>query len=221
MTQLVDQAIPTHADRGPTPPPVAQGFPCDGAPVSLGAFDASDWSLLQTLRPLAQAAACRGLALLEEQQVGADTGVGAEHGVRQAHKGVEVALLHPVPLQMGLHALAKQRAVRQHNGGAAAGLHESDDQGEEQVGRLARAELLGEVALDPFFRTRRRVVPLRILSCCSVGINIGGPALPEGGRSRSPQGAAAAPQAAVGRPLWRSAVGRGQRKDGFSLSEYS
>lgn len=60
MTQLVDQARPMNADPAPTPLPVAAGTAGEGAPVSLGAFDARDWSLLQMLRALAQAAECRG-----------------------------------------------------------------------------------------------------------------------------------------------------------------
>ena len=78
-------------------------------------------------------------------------GVGLEHAVGQADDGVEVALLHQVLLEPRLHALAEQRAVGQHHGGAAAGLQQADDEGEEQVGRLAGLEVLGEVALDAVF----------------------------------------------------------------------
>ena len=93
---------------------------------------------------------CR-LALLEEQQVGADGGVGLEDAVGQADDGVEVALLHQMLLEPRLHAFAEQRAVRQHHGGAPARLQEADDEGEEQVGRLAGLEVLREVALDAVF----------------------------------------------------------------------
>src|ERR1700730_881511 len=39
------------------------------------------------------------LALLEEQQVGGDRGIGLEHGIGQADDGVEVALLHNSPVK--------------------------------------------------------------------------------------------------------------------------
>ena len=68
--------------------------------------------------------------------------------VGQPDDGVQVALLHQVFLEPGLDALAEQRAVGQHHGGAAAVLQQADDQGEEQVGGLAGAEVLREVALD-------------------------------------------------------------------------
>ena len=56
------------------------------------------------------------LTLLEEQQIGPDGGVGTEHGIGQAHDGVEVTFLHQVFLETGLDALAEQRAVRQDHG---------------------------------------------------------------------------------------------------------
>ena len=89
-----------------------------------------------------------GLALLEEQQIGADGGVGPEHGVGQTDDSVEVALRHQVLLEAGLDALAEQGAVGQDHGGAAARFQQTDDEGEEQVRRLPRAEVLREVGLD-------------------------------------------------------------------------
>ena len=91
------------------------------------------------------------LALLEEQQVGADGCVGPEHRVGQADDGVKVALLQQVLLEARLHAFAEQRAVGQHHGGAALRFQQTDDQGEEQVRGLPRAEVLREVALDAVF----------------------------------------------------------------------
>ena len=88
------------------------------------------------------------LALLEEQQIGADGGVGLEDAVGQADDGVQVALLHQVFLEPRLHAFAEERAVGQDHGGPAAGLEQADDEGQEEVGRLAGLEVLGEVGLD-------------------------------------------------------------------------
>ena len=82
------------------------------------------------------------LALLEEQQVGADAGVGLEHAVGQPDDGVQVALLQQVLLEPRLDAFAEQRAVGQHDGGAAARLEQADDQRQEQVGGLAGLEVL-------------------------------------------------------------------------------
>ena len=92
-----------------------------------------------------------GLALFEEEQVGADGGIGPEDGVGQAHDGVQVALLQQVLLEPRLDALAEQGAVGQHHGGAPAGLQQPHDQGQEQVGGFLGSKVLGEVALDAVF----------------------------------------------------------------------
>jgi hypothetical protein len=65
---------------------------------------------------------CRWAALGEEEQVGLDAGVGIEDAVGQANDGVQVAVGQQLFLDAGLDALAEQEAVRQHDGGAAAGL---------------------------------------------------------------------------------------------------
>jgi hypothetical protein len=66
---------------------------------------------------------------------------------------VQVALRQQVLLEPGLDALAEQGSVGQDHGGAAAGLEQADDQGEEEVGGLAGAEVLREVGLDAVFLT--------------------------------------------------------------------
>ena len=91
------------------------------------------------------------LALLKEQKVGADAGIGLEDAVGQADDGVQVALLHQMFLEPRLHAFAEERAIGQHHGGAAFWLQDADDEGEEEVGGLAGLEVLGEVALDAVF----------------------------------------------------------------------
>ena len=93
------------------------------------------------------------LALLKEQQVGADAGIGLEDAIGQADDGVEVALLHQVLFEPRLHAFAEERPVRQHHGGAALRLQEADDERQKEVGRLAGLEVLGKVALDAVFLT--------------------------------------------------------------------
>ena len=83
-------------------------------------------------------------ALLEEEQVGADGGVGFEDAVGQADDGVEVALLQQVFLQPRLDAFAEQGAVGQDHGGAAVGFEQAHDEGEEEVGGLAGLEVFRE-----------------------------------------------------------------------------
>jgi hypothetical protein len=87
-------------------------------------------------------------ALGEEEQVGADAGVGIEDAVGQADDGVQVALGEQGFLDAGLDAFAEEGAVGQHESGAAAGLEDLHQQHEEEVGGLAGAELGGVVGLD-------------------------------------------------------------------------
>jgi hypothetical protein len=61
---------------------------------------------------------------------------------------VQVALLHQVFLQPRLDALAEERAVRQHHGGAATGLEQADDEGKKEICGLAGLEVPGEVRFD-------------------------------------------------------------------------
>lgn len=92
-----------------------------------------------------------GGSLGEEEEVGADTGVGVEDAVGEADDGVEVALGEEGFLDAGLHSLAEEGAVGQDDAGAASGLEELHDEDEEEVRRLAGAELGGEVGLDAVF----------------------------------------------------------------------
>ena len=89
-----------------------------------------------------------GRALGEEEEVGADAGVGIEDAVGQADDGVEVALGEEGFLDPGLGAFAEEGAVGQHESGAAAGLEDLHEEHEEEVGGLAGAELGGVVGLD-------------------------------------------------------------------------
>ena len=89
-----------------------------------------------------------GRALGEEEQVGANTGVGIEDAVGQADDGVQVALAEEGFLNTGLHAFAEEGAVGQHESSATAGLEDLHQEHEEEVGSLAGAELGGVVGLD-------------------------------------------------------------------------
>ena len=89
-----------------------------------------------------------GCALGEEEEVGADAGVGIEDAVGQADDGVQVALGEEGFLDARLDAFAEEGAVGQHEAGAAAGLEDLHEEHEEEVGGLAGAELGGEVGLD-------------------------------------------------------------------------
>ena len=96
------------------------------------------------------------LALLEEQEIRADAGVGFEDAVGQADDGVEVALLHQVFLEPRLDAFAEQRAVRQHHGGAATGLSRRMMRARKRSAVSRGLEVFGEVAFDAVLFLRRR-----------------------------------------------------------------
>ena len=91
----------------------------------------------------------RGRALGEEEEVGADAGVGIEDAVRQPNDSMEVALGKEGFLNARLHAFSKEGAVGQHESGASAGFEDLHKEHEEEVGGLAGPELGGEVRLNP------------------------------------------------------------------------
>ena len=62
----------------------------------------------------------RRFPLGEEEQIGADAGVGVEDAVGQPDDGVEVAALQQPLLDARLDALAEERAVGQDDGRPAA-----------------------------------------------------------------------------------------------------
>ena len=94
-----------------------------------------------------------GRALLKEQQVGADAGIGLEDAVGQPDDGVQVALFHQMFFQPRLDAFAKERSIGQDHGGAAIGFEHADDERQKEIGGFAGLEVLGEVALDAVFLT--------------------------------------------------------------------
>ena len=92
-----------------------------------------------------------GRAFGEEEEVGADAGVGIEDAVGQADDGVQVALGEEGFLDAGFDAFAEEGAVGQHEAGAAAGLQDLHEEHEEEVGGLAGAKIGGEVGLNAVF----------------------------------------------------------------------
>ncbi len=88
------------------------------------------------------------LALLEEEQVGPDAGVGFEDTVGEPNDGMQVALFEQVLLEPGLDALAEQAAVGQDHGSTATGLEQAYEEGEKQVRGFLGAEVRREVGLD-------------------------------------------------------------------------
>ena len=68
---------------------------------------------------------CR-LSLGEEDQVRGDTGVGLKDRVGQTDNGVQIAFLQPFLPDARLYAVARERAVGQHDGGASAFLEIAD-----------------------------------------------------------------------------------------------
>lgn len=77
-----------------------------------------------------------GLALLEEEEVRLDAGIGRENAVREPDDGVEVALRQEYLLDPGLDAFAKEGAVREDDGCPASVFEEMHDQDEEEIGSL-------------------------------------------------------------------------------------
>jgi hypothetical protein len=88
-------------------------------------------------------------ALGEEQQVGLDGGVGREHALGQADDGVQLAVAQQQFLQRAFDAIAKQKAIGQHHGGAAVFFQQLlDDERHEHVGGFAGAQVGRVVAAD-------------------------------------------------------------------------
>ena len=78
-------------------------------------------------------------------------------------------------LEPGLDALVEERTVGKDHGGPAARFEKPDDQGEEQIRRLARLEMLREIGLDAvfFLSAERRIgqhdIHARVLAPGDVG----------------------------------------------------
>ena len=91
------------------------------------------------------------LAFGEEQQVGFDAGVGAEHAIGQAHDGVQVAFFQQFFLEAGFHAFAEEETIGQDHGGAALVFEQLDDQRHKQVSGFTGAKVAGKVVFDAVF----------------------------------------------------------------------
>ncbi len=89
-----------------------------------------------------------GCTFGEEEQIGADAGVGGKDAIGQADDGVQIALGEEGLFDARLNAFPKQCAVWQNESGAAAGLEDFHEQHKEEIGGLAGAELRGVVGLD-------------------------------------------------------------------------
>src|SRR3546814_19178472 len=88
------------------------------------------------------------MAFFEEQKVCLDAGIWIEDTVRQADDRVQVALRHQLLLAARLDAFAKERAIWQDDGGAAAIFQKLDNQQQKKVRSLTCLERLGHVLLD-------------------------------------------------------------------------
>ena len=71
------------------------------------------------------------LALGEEEQVGLDAGIRAEHPAGQSHNSVQIAGAEQLLFDPGLHAFAEERAVRQDDGAASSGREQVNNQLQE------------------------------------------------------------------------------------------
>ena len=91
----------------------------------------------------------RGFALLEEEEVCLDSGVGGEDTIREPDDRMEIALRQEFLLDPALHTLAKECSVRQHDRCPAAILQDVHDQDEEEIGGFPGLVHGREVRLDP------------------------------------------------------------------------
>src|SRR5258708_3500981 len=88
-----------------------------------------------------------------EKQVSADRRIGLEYAVGQANDRMQIAFLHQMFLETGLHPFAKERTIGQHHRSAACGLEQANDEGQKKVGRLASLKLFWKIAFDAVFFT--------------------------------------------------------------------
>lgn len=93
----------------------------------------------------------RRRALGEEEQIGADAGVGTKDAVGEPDDRMQIAIGQERFLDPGFHAFAEERPIGQHQASAAAGFEDPHQQDEKQIGRFAGAELGGIVRLDAVF----------------------------------------------------------------------
>ncbi len=124
--------------------------------LSLELFDADRFALVVTLGArrigvLVIPDVCGGRALGEEEEIGADAGVGIEDTIGQADNGVKVAIGEEGFFDAGLDTFAEEGVVWQHQTGAATGLEDLHEENEEEVGGFAGAELGGVVGLNAVF----------------------------------------------------------------------
>ena len=90
-----------------------------------------------------------GAVAVEEEDVGGDGGVGGEDAGGQTDDGVEIEVVEEALLEGALDGVvAKEEAIGEDDGGAAAGLEAVEDEGDEEVGGLGAGEVLGEVGFD-------------------------------------------------------------------------
>ena len=89
-----------------------------------------------------------GCALGEEQKIGTDASVGIEDAIGQADDGVEVALAEQGLLDPRFDAFAEKGAIGQDQSGPAAGLEDSHQQYQEEIGGLPGAVLGRKIALN-------------------------------------------------------------------------
>ena len=92
-----------------------------------------------------------GCAFFKKQDIGLDAGVGVEHAIGEAHDGMKVAPLHEFFFDAGLYAFAKEGAIGQDHGTASLLFQQTDDEGEEEIGRFFGSELAWKIGFGTVF----------------------------------------------------------------------
>ena len=91
---------------------------------------------------------CR-LCVVEEQQIGGNGSIGAEHRAGQSDNGMQIKLANELFLDVYLGVVqTKQKAVRHDNGGSAVLLQAVQDDRHKQVGCFRTCQVVGEEALN-------------------------------------------------------------------------
>ena len=92
---------------------------------------------------------CCRLCVIEEQQIGGNGSIGAEHRAGQSDNGVQIKLANELFLDVYLRIVqTEQETIRHDNSSSAVFLQTVQDHRHEQIGSLRACQIIGEEALN-------------------------------------------------------------------------
>ena len=92
---------------------------------------------------------CCRLCVIEEQQIGGNGSIGAEHRARQSDNGVQIKLANELFLDVYLRIVqTEQETIRHDNSSSAVFLQTVQDHRHEQIGGLRACQIIGEESLN-------------------------------------------------------------------------